>query len=199
MKTKFLACHFGKCPRIECQGHAVLPVGLYDELNMSRVKVYCPKCEDIFVPRGRRSSVSSLSGSQVDLDGSYFGPSFPHILLQNHPDLAPKQAPLEYIPTIFGFKVATKPGSRIKQLPEIEPELKKENETEVANSGEEKKLLAPKTSMLRKKRKKPTQKREIAIEKFEEEKKDVPEKPKNFSEESQEEVLQLHLLQPSQA
>lgn len=140
MKTKYLAGHFGKCARIECQNSPVLPVGLYDELNMSRVKVFCPKCEDIFVPRGRRASVSSLSGSQIDLDGSYFGPSFPHILLQNHPELAPKQAIEEYIPKIWGFKVAGKPGSKVKKLPELDKEEdKKETEPEFVNSGEEKK------------------------------------------------------------
>ena len=42
-----------------------------ENLKQARVKVYCPKCEDVYVPKKKYS----------DIDGAYFGSSFPHILL----------------------------------------------------------------------------------------------------------------------
>ena len=42
-----------------------------EELRTSRVKVYCPKCEDVYIPKKKCP----------DVDGAYFGCSFPHILL----------------------------------------------------------------------------------------------------------------------
>ena len=60
VKQKFLANEFGTCPRVECNRdengvkilQGVLPIGMSSELNISKVKIYCPKCEDIFVPKG---------------------------------------------------------------------------------------------------------------------------------------------------
>ena len=72
---------FGTCPRVKCnlstdggkELQAVLPVGTSSELNVCTVKVYCPKCRSIFVPRGQRSTFATGSkGCKLNLDGAYF-------------------------------------------------------------------------------------------------------------------------------
>lgn len=42
-----------------------------EELRTSRVKVFCPKCEDVYIPKKKCP----------DVDGCYFGCSFPSLLL----------------------------------------------------------------------------------------------------------------------
>ena len=42
-----------------------------EELRTSRVKIYCPRCEDVYIPKKKCQ----------DVDGAYFGCSFPHVLI----------------------------------------------------------------------------------------------------------------------
>lgn len=102
MKGKYLNNVFGACPRILCNRQLVLPIGMSEDLSISRVKVYCPKCQDVYMPRMRF----------VDIDGAYFGCSFPHIFLQAHPELKPTTEAVPYIPKIYGFKLFGKKGSK---------------------------------------------------------------------------------------
>ena len=102
MREKFLSGTFGMCPRILCPNQYVLPIGMSETIRHSRVKVYCPRCEDIYSPKKKCS----------DVDGAYFGCSFPHVLLQAYPDLAPKDPPSMYVPRLYGFKVYAKFGSK---------------------------------------------------------------------------------------
>jgi casein kinase II subunit beta len=123
MREKFLLGKFGVCPRVLCERQAVLPIGMSEELRTSRVKVYCPRCEDVYIPKKKCT----------DVDGAYFGCSFPHILLQTYPDLYPNPPTTIYIPRIYGFKIHKKKGSKYwegsKNLNEIthygEEQLKK--------------------------------------------------------------------------
>jgi casein kinase II subunit beta len=71
MKEKFLSGRFGACPRVLCERQNVLPVGMSEELRTSRVKVYCPRCEEVYIPKKKCP----------DVDGAYFGCSFPSIFL----------------------------------------------------------------------------------------------------------------------
>jgi casein kinase II subunit beta len=72
MKEKFMMGSFGYCPRVLCERQNVLPIGVSEELSTSRVKVYCPRCQDVYIPRSK----------QLDIDGAYFGSSFPHIFMK---------------------------------------------------------------------------------------------------------------------
>jgi len=45
-----------------------------EELRTSRVKIYCPRCEDVYIPKKKCQ----------DVDGAYFGCSFPHVILAVH-------------------------------------------------------------------------------------------------------------------
>ncbi|MCQ2818825.1 MAG: hypothetical protein MJ252_16285 [archaeon] len=102
MKGKYINDVFGSCPRILCNRQLVLPIGMSEELSISRVKVYCPKCHDVYMPRTKF----------VDIDGAYFGCSFPHIFLQAHPELNPTTEAVAYVPKIYGFKIFGKKGSK---------------------------------------------------------------------------------------
>lgn len=53
MLEKFKNCDFGRCPRVSCGGQPCLPVGQTDIPRSSTVKIYCPKCEDLYHPRSK--------------------------------------------------------------------------------------------------------------------------------------------------
>lgn len=96
MYEKFTNVDFGRCPRIFCQGQPVLPVGLSDIPRTSPVKIYCPKCNDVYFPRSSR---------QGSLDGAFFGTTFPHLTCMVYPEVVPAKPTQSYIPRIFGYKI----------------------------------------------------------------------------------------------
>ncbi|KAI8868544.1 casein kinase II subunit beta [Ramicandelaber brevisporus] len=98
MLDKYKHAEFGVCPRILCENQPLLPVGITDVPNTQSVKLYCCKCEDIYRPKSQR---------HASIDGAYFGTSFPHMLLQCHPSLAPQRPIQRYVPRVFGFRVHT--------------------------------------------------------------------------------------------
>ncbi|CAN4099493.1 unnamed protein product [Withania somnifera] len=53
MLEKYKNYDFGRCPRVYCSGQPCLPVGQSDIPRSSTVKIYCPKCEDIYYPRSK--------------------------------------------------------------------------------------------------------------------------------------------------
>uniref|UniRef100_A0A7C9DVI5 Casein kinase II subunit beta n=1 Tax=Opuntia streptacantha TaxID=393608 RepID=A0A7C9DVI5_OPUST len=53
MLEKFKNYDFGRCPRVYCCGQPCLPAGQSDIPRASTVKIYCPKCEDIYYPRSK--------------------------------------------------------------------------------------------------------------------------------------------------
>ncbi|KAJ0910511.1 putative casein kinase II, regulatory subunit, casein kinase II subunit beta [Helianthus annuus] len=53
MLEKYKDYDFGRCPRVYCCGQPCLPVGQSDIPCSSTVKIYCPKCEDIYYPRSK--------------------------------------------------------------------------------------------------------------------------------------------------
>eukprot|EP00826_Nyctotherus_ovalis_P001499 TRINITY_DN1023_c0_g1_i4.p1 TRINITY_DN1023_c0_g1~~TRINITY_DN1023_c0_g1_i4.p1 ORF type:complete len:133 (+),score=36.34 TRINITY_DN1023_c0_g1_i4:550-948(+) len=103
MYQKYISGQFGTCPRVLCDKHLLLPAGVSDEAKTSRVKVYCPRCQEAYVPRDK----------DMNLDGSFFGTSFPHVFLAHYQDMIQEKKPEKYIPKLFGFKICGKPGSRL--------------------------------------------------------------------------------------
>jgi len=100
MLEKYRRCDFGRCPRVLCDGQAVLPVGQSDIPHQLTVKVFCPKCQDMYYPKSSRKAAT---------DGAYFGTSFPHLLLQTFPELFPPSPPEVYVPRIYGFRLHNGP------------------------------------------------------------------------------------------
>eukprot|EP01139_Manchomonas_bermudensis_P000172 Amastigsp_a165_739.p1 type:complete len:235 gc:universal Amastigsp_a165_739:40-744(+) len=104
MAEKYSALEFGRCPRVHCEGQGVLPVGESDLPRNSTVRVYCPRCEQIYVPRSTR---------QANIDGAYFGTTFAHLVFQIYPELMPSPPTAGYVPRIYGFKIHPAAKDRI--------------------------------------------------------------------------------------
>ncbi|MFS7942422.1 putative casein kinase II, regulatory subunit, casein kinase II subunit beta [Helianthus anomalus] len=96
MLEKYKDYDFGRCPRVYCCGQPCLPVGQSDIPCSSTVKIYCPKCEDIYYPRSKY---------QGNIDGAYFGTTFPHLFLMTYGHLKPQKATQSFVPRVFGFKL----------------------------------------------------------------------------------------------
>ena len=93
---------FGRCPRISCCGHKLLPIGLSDEYGVAKIHRYCCCCGETF----REWSSTT--------DGCAWGTSFAHLLLLTY-----GKEMLEYLkgaesegkyeievkPQIFGFEI----------------------------------------------------------------------------------------------
>ncbi len=99
-----MAKDFGTCPLVQCGGQPVLPVGLKDDLGVDTVKIYCPKCSQVYHPPPIRSS---RTGNTSGVDGAAFGTTFPHLFLMTFNNLSPDPLPIPttYVPRVFGFRV----------------------------------------------------------------------------------------------
>jgi hypothetical protein len=91
----------------------MLPVGVSDQAFTTAVKLYCPKCEDVYNPKSIKYNY---------IDGAYFGTSFPHMLLQVYTHLAPVKTVDRYVPRVFGFKVSHHSRRIMTPPPELTPE-----------------------------------------------------------------------------
>jgi casein kinase II subunit beta len=96
MLEKYKNAEFGRCPRVYCCGQPCLPVSQSDTPRQSTIKIYCPKCEDMYSPRSR---------FQNNIDGAYFGTTFAHLFLMTYGHLNPQKAAQSYVPRVFGFKL----------------------------------------------------------------------------------------------
>jgi len=96
MLEKYKKAEFGKCPRVMCEQQPLLPMGQHDSPNVSAVKLYCAKCEDLYNPKSTR---------HASIDGAYFGTSFHNILFQVYPAIMPAKSVRHYEPKVFGFRV----------------------------------------------------------------------------------------------
>ena len=80
---KYKKGDFGRCPRVLCYGQALLPLGLSDVAYQKAVKLYCPRCEDLYSPKSSRHGA---------IDGAYFGSTFAHMLFMVYPGMIPSKS-----------------------------------------------------------------------------------------------------------
>ncbi|KAJ5081452.1 hypothetical protein NUU61_009716 [Penicillium alfredii] len=78
MLEKYEMQHFGVCPRVNCNGCKVLPVGRSDTPGQETVKLFCPGCMDIYTPPNSRFH---------SVDGAFFGTTFGCLFFMTFPDL----------------------------------------------------------------------------------------------------------------
>jgi casein kinase II subunit beta len=78
MLEKYELQHFGHCPRVNCSGAKVLPVGLSDTPGQDTVKLFCPSCLDIYTPPNSRFQT---------VDGAFFGTTFGCLFFMTFPEL----------------------------------------------------------------------------------------------------------------
>jgi casein kinase II subunit beta len=67
MLEKYELEHFGRCPRVLCNGSKVIPVGRTDTPGLDTVKLFCPCCLDLYTPPNSRFQ---------QIDGAFFGTTF---------------------------------------------------------------------------------------------------------------------------
>lgn len=96
MLDKFQSGDFGYCPRVYCECQPMLPIGLSDVPAEAMVKLYCPRCMDVYTPKSSRHHHT---------DGAYFGTGFPHMVFMVHPDKRPKRPASQFVPRLYGFKI----------------------------------------------------------------------------------------------
>lgn len=93
---------------MQCSGQPVLPLGMRDEIGIDTVKIFCPKCQNVYHPPPVRSrSNHHGSSSSTGVDGASFGTTFPHLFLMTFSNLVPDPLPEDsaYVPRVFGFRV----------------------------------------------------------------------------------------------
>lgn len=78
MLEKYDVHHFGVCPRVNCHGCKVLPVGRTDTPGQETVKLFCPSCYDIYTPPNSRFQ---------SVDGAFFGTTFGCLFFMTFPEL----------------------------------------------------------------------------------------------------------------
>uniref|UniRef100_A0A1I8HRW8 Casein kinase II subunit beta n=1 Tax=Macrostomum lignano TaxID=282301 RepID=A0A1I8HRW8_9PLAT len=88
MIEKWQNGEFSYCPRVYCENQPVMPIGLSDVPGEAMVKLYCPKCQDVYTPKSSRHHHT---------DGAYFGTV--------HPEYRPKRPANQFVPRLYGFKV----------------------------------------------------------------------------------------------
>jgi casein kinase II subunit beta len=96
MAEKYRRKEFGRCPRVYCEDHPVIPVGMTDVAGVKAVRLYCPRCEDVYIPSSKKHH---------SVDGAYFTTSLPHLIFEMFPALLTQKPVDRYVPKIFGFRV----------------------------------------------------------------------------------------------
>lgn len=96
MLAKYLNGEYGRCPRALCRSQCVLPIGLHEKPNRDCVKLFCPKCEDVYHPVSRAQSV---------IDGAFFGGTAAILLFQSYPKHLPRRSSEQFVLKLYGFKL----------------------------------------------------------------------------------------------
>lgn len=98
MAKKYENNCFGSCPRYYCEGTHMLPIGRFDSPGYETVRLYCPNCNDIYLPSSSR---------YLNTDGAFFGTSFAGLFMKMFPEVNKSQQNRQnqYQLKLFGFKL----------------------------------------------------------------------------------------------
>ncbi|KAL6452625.1 CKB1 Casein kinase II subunit beta [Candida maltosa Xu316] len=116
MASKFERNDFGSCPRFFCDGMHLIPVGSTDVPGQETVRLFCPCCNDIYIPSSSR---------YLNIDGAFFGTTFPGLLVKMFPEIENqcririnKFSQNDFGLKLFGFKIneLSATGPRMKWL-----------------------------------------------------------------------------------
>lgn len=87
---EYLSVKFGQILKVRGSWlYSSVPTGLSDIPGEAMVKLYCPKCMDVYTPKSSRHHHT---------DGAYFGTGFPHMLFMVHPEYRPKRPANQFVP-----------------------------------------------------------------------------------------------------
>ena len=94
MKKKYEISVFGVCPRALCNGTHLLPMGTSANMRRHTVKLFCPKCCDIY-----------KAPKTPSIDGAHFGPAFPHLFLCEFTQFDTSDEFVPFDQRVFGFRI----------------------------------------------------------------------------------------------
>ncbi|KAF7355372.1 Casein kinase II subunit beta [Mycena sanguinolenta] len=103
MGDKYESGIFGSCPRVYCVGCNVVPCGRSDLPGIDTVKLFCPNCNDIYVPPS----------------SAFFGTTFAHLFFQNYRESAP--APFWKAPSSSGSLSPRTSAAASRSSPFVNP------------------------------------------------------------------------------
>lgn len=112
MAEKYEDTCFGSCPRYYCDNMNFIPIGRFDSPGVETVRLYCPNCNDIYLPNSSR---------YLNIDGAFFGTSFAGLFMKMFPEInrqVQARTKEQFRLKIFGFKIhETAPcGPRVQWL-----------------------------------------------------------------------------------
>jgi casein kinase II subunit beta len=96
MHEKYTRAEFPRCPRAYCDGQVCLPYGPSDDVDVSVLRIFCPRCRDVYAADDRICET---------IDGGFFGPSWVHLFLQKYEALVPRGQARRPAIRLFGFKI----------------------------------------------------------------------------------------------
>lgn len=110
MAEKYERNCFGSCPRYYCDGMHLIPIGRFDSPGIETVRLYCPNCNDIYLPSSSR---------YLNIDGAFFGTSFAGMFMKMFPEI--KRQSNERTRDIFQLKLF---GFRLNEMAPCGPRMK---------------------------------------------------------------------------
>ena len=88
---------YERCPNINCKDFHCLPYGISEDLFEGSVYMFCPNCNDIYLPENPICR---------DLDGAFFGSAYIVAFLHNYPEFKNKYLiKNKFDLKLFGFKI----------------------------------------------------------------------------------------------
>lgn len=112
MAEKYEENCFGSCPRYYCDGMHLIPIGRFDSPGIETVRLYCPNCNDIYLPSSSR---------YLNIDGAFFGTSFVGLFMKMFPEIdrqTKQRTRDQFQLKLFGFRLneAAPCGPRMRWL-----------------------------------------------------------------------------------
>jgi casein kinase II subunit beta len=99
MYEKYSREEFPRCPRACCDGAVCLPYGPSEEIGVSVLRMFCPRCKEVYIADDRISE---------SIDGAFFGPSWVHLFVQKYEretKVVPRTELKKPMIRLFGFRI----------------------------------------------------------------------------------------------
>lgn len=94
INAKYKRGVYGICPRVKCEPQATLPMGIFDVPGQSSIKLFCPRCKEVYDSPKQFKKI----------DSAFFGTVFPQLFLMMYPNVGQDEKK-EFAGTIKGFKM----------------------------------------------------------------------------------------------
>eukprot|EP00826_Nyctotherus_ovalis_P046173 TRINITY_DN5186_c0_g1_i7.p2 TRINITY_DN5186_c0_g1~~TRINITY_DN5186_c0_g1_i7.p2 ORF type:complete len:156 (-),score=28.14 TRINITY_DN5186_c0_g1_i7:141-608(-) len=94
VNAKYKRGLYGYCPRAKCELQVTLPTGISDAPGQRSIKLFCPKCKEVYASPKQFKKV----------DSAFFGTNFPQLFFMVYPSTGQTEK-VEFEGTIKGFRI----------------------------------------------------------------------------------------------